>query len=58
MNKVFPLTLHIILATVAIGLAVGATTEHVRPLLQYPINGLAVGTAVTAVGRIVCNWLA
>lgn len=47
-SKYFPLTLHAILAFVAVGTAAGADAEHLRPIIQYQLSGLAVGLAATA----------
>lgn len=51
-SKIFPLFLHIIVAAVAVGIAVGAHAEGVRPLIQFPLNGLAAGLGITAVFRL------
>lgn len=40
-SKYFPLTLHVILALLAIGTAGGSHAENLRPLIEYPLTGLA-----------------
>lgn len=50
--KHFPFLLHVILAAVAIGFAAGCATEHVRPMIQYPVTGLAAALGFTAFIRL------
>jgi len=44
--------LHFILAVTAIGLAVGASQEHLRPLIQCGLMGLTMGLSFTAFLRL------
>jgi hypothetical protein len=47
-----PFTIHLILVIVAIGVAVGANSENLRPLIAYPLTGLAIGLGITFAFRI------
>jgi hypothetical protein len=47
-----PLSLHFVLATLVIGAAVGCKIEGLRPLVLFPLIGLAAGLAITCIARI------
>lgn len=52
MNKYFPVWVHIVLACVVTGIAVGLKQDGVRYVYQYGTNGLAFGLGLTAFFRL------
>lgn len=43
---------HFLLLCFTAGLAYAASTEHLRPLICFPLNGLAIGLALSFVVRL------